>query len=137
MLSGSCLCAGIQIKVDGPTSDITICHCSLCRKCSGSAFLASVTVAADQLTWLSGKELVATFERPSGYGSAYCRTCGSPAPDQSYDKTTYAIPVGMLDESHELKVQEHIFVGSKASSDIIGDSAPQRHEMESSSPAGS
>ena len=83
-----------------------------------------------------GKELVATFERPSGYGSAYCRTCGSPAPDQSYDKTTYAIPVGMLNEIHELKVQEHIFVGSKASWDIIGDSAPQRHELESSSPAG-
>ena len=49
----------------------------------------------------------------------------------------YAVPVGLLDGNPDIKVGDHIFVGSKASWDIIGDNAPQLDEMDSNLPRNS
>jgi hypothetical protein len=125
MLKGSCLCGGIQFEVRGRHSKIGACHCSLCRKCSGVGSTASIAISFEQLTWISGQDLVGTFERPSGYGTAFCRVCGSPAPDTDRGQTMYTVPVGLLDGDPDLQFGDHIYVGSRARWDVIGDSAPQ------------
>ena len=125
-LEGSCLCGGIRIVVREPFPGILRCHCSLCRKSSGAAGIATINVPADQFTWLAGEDMVATYERPSGYGNPFCRQCGCPAPERNRAGTWCRIPVGMLADSSKLAVTEHIHVGSKAHWDIIGDDAPQR-----------
>ena len=38
MYIGKCLCGDIEIKITGEIGDIIHCHCSLCRKNSGTAF---------------------------------------------------------------------------------------------------
>jgi hypothetical protein len=128
MLSGSCLCGGIRFEISGSHSKIGACHCSLCRKSSGVGSTAVITISFEQLRWVSGEELVTTFERPSGYGSAFCRTCGSPAPDTDRERTMYQVPVGLLDDNPQLAFGDHIYVGSKANWDVIGDNAPQFDE---------
>ncbi len=125
MLKGSCLCGALRFEIVGPHSGIGICHCSLCRKCSGTGSMATVVVAFEHLRWIAGEELVAFYERASGYGSAFCRTCGSPAPDHDRNRRVYRFPPGLLDGPHQLPICDHIFVGSKASWDVIGDDAPQ------------
>jgi len=80
-----------------------------------------IVISFDQLEWVSGEDLVSIYERPSGYGTAFCRVCGSPAPDHDRKRTMYRIPVGLFDGEPELTTTEHIFVGSKASWDVIGD----------------
>ena len=123
-IEGSCLCGGIKFVVRGPFPGITQCHCSLCRKCSGAAAIAKVVVPSSQIrSRISGEDLVASYERPSGYGNTFCKTCGCPAPVAVRKRTKYAIPAGLLANSPELKVAEHIFVGSKAHWDIIGGDA--------------
>jgi hypothetical protein len=129
MLRGSCLCGGIVFEIAGPVPGIGQCHCSLCRKVSGVGSTATVAVAADQLKWISGENLVQAFERPSGYGSSFCRICGSPAPDPNRSRTRYGIPVGVLDDDPGVTVVEHIYVGSKASWDVIADGAPQYEDI--------
>lgn len=129
MLRGSCLCGGIRFEIGGPVPGIVQCHCSLCRKSNGAGGIAKINVAADQLSWLSGQELVKTFARPSGYGVAFCVMCGSPAPDTNAKRTRYDIPVGLLDGDPALRVAEHIYVGSKAQWVTIADDAPQLDTM--------
>ena len=124
-LEGSCLCGGIRFVVRGSVSGIIQCHCSLCRKVSGAASIATIGISSDQLDWISGEDLVATYERPSGYGNAFCKICGSPAPDANRTRTRYQIPAGLLADSPELEVIEHIYVGSKAHWDLIGGDAPR------------
>jgi hypothetical protein len=124
MLQGSCLCGGIRFEISGPVAGISQCHCSLCRKVSGTANIATIAVSADQLRWLAGEELVRTFARPSGYGAAFCATCGSPAPDANAARTRYGIPAGLIDGDRDLRVIEHIFIGSKAQWEAIPDDAP-------------
>ena len=128
MPRGSCLCGGILFEITGDVPGIGQCHCSLCRKVSGVGSTAAIAVSADQLTWISGQDLVQEFQRPSGYGNSFCRVCGSPAPDANRSRTRYGVPVGLLDDDPGAKVLEHIHVASKASWEIIGDDAPQHQE---------
>ena len=129
MLKGSCLCGGISFEIAGPVAGIVRCHCSLCRKSSGTGSIATIVVRAEQLRWLSGEALIRRFERPSGYGTAFCSVCGSPAPDSDAARQAYTVPAGLLDGDPPLRVVEHIFVGSKAQWDAIGDDAPRLDTM--------
>lgn len=125
MIKGSCLCGGVRFEISGKHSKLGICHCSLCRKVSGVGSIATIEISFEQLTWVSGEDLLTTFERPSGYGSTFCRVCGSPAPDSDQRKTMYGVPVGLLDGNPVLLVGDHIYVASKATWEVIGDDAPQ------------
>ena len=122
-IEGTCLCGGIRFALRGPLPGIVQCHCSLCRRASGTAAIATIGVPADQFDWISGEDLITIYERPSGYGTAFCRICGSPAPDVNRGRTRYGIPVGLLADSADLSVIEHIWVGSKASWEVIGGDA--------------
>jgi hypothetical protein len=125
VLQGSCVCGGMRFEISGPLEGIQKCHCSICRKASGTDSIATIVVSADQLKWISGEDLIRTFERPSGYGTAFCSVCGSPAPDPNAKRTRYGIPAGSIDGDPPLRVTGHIFVGSKASWDTIADDAPK------------
>ena len=123
MLKGSCLCGGIRFEASGLCSKIGFCHCSRCRKCSGTSAAGSLKVGFDDLRWLVGQDLLT-----AGPKHSFCRVCGSPMPDVNKRKTLYDVPVGCLDGDPQLLVGDHIFVGSKASWDAIGDGAPQYAE---------
>ena len=114
-LKGSCLCGGIAFEIHGEVAGVARCHCSLCRKLSGTNATATVFVTAEQLVWLKGKEQIQDYQRPSGYGTSFYRVCGSPAPDGNRARTRYGMPAGLLEGDPSLRVIEHIFVGSKAS----------------------
>ena len=82
MLTGSCLCKSIRFEISGTHSKVIVCHCSLCRKTSGSSSAAYIVIGYDELTWLSGQELV-----KSGPKHSFCRECGAHAPDSNPRKT--------------------------------------------------
>jgi hypothetical protein len=124
MLRGGCLCGDIRFETTGMHSRIGICHCSKCRKSSGTGSAANIPVLFEHLRWMLGQDLVT-----AGPKHSFCRVCGSPMPDLNPRKTVYAIPVGCLDGDPRLLVGDHIFVGSKAGWDVIGaDGAPQYEE---------
>jgi hypothetical protein len=125
MIRGSCLCGAVRFEIEGLHSKIGVCHCSLCRKASGVSSTAVLALSATNLRWVSGQDAITQYERPSGYGTSFCRVCGSPAPDPDNRRTMYRVPVGLLDDNPPLPVGDHIYVGSKAAWDEIGDTAPQ------------
>ena len=46
MLTGSCLCGAVRFEVEGDATELYQCHCSLCRKSTGSAAVTALLVAA-------------------------------------------------------------------------------------------
>ena len=121
-IEGSCLCGGIKFIVRDPFPGIT----QFTARCAASVrelAIAKIVVPSAQFEWISGEDLVASYERPSGYSNEFCKACGCPAPVAVRKRTKYAVPAGLLANSPELKVAEHIFVGSKAHWDIIGGDA--------------
>jgi hypothetical protein len=119
----------MRFEITGMHSKVSICHCSLCRRTSGTGSSAAIVVGYDQLNWLSGLDLVT-----NGPKHSFCRVCGAYAPDSNPRKTLYVVPVGILDDNPELLVGPHIFVDSKARWDVIGEDGARQFEGASTEP---
>jgi len=127
-IKGSCLCGGVAFEVSGKTSPIGQCHCSKCRKVSGTDGNAVLITRVENLTWLRGEELVRKYLVPNGNGwcSSFCGTCGSPAPHTDNAGKIYFVPAGLLDDDPGYRgYAAHIFVGSKAAWSTLTDDAPK------------
>jgi hypothetical protein len=129
MVRGSCLCKGIAFEVDGPLGPIMgNCHCSMCRKSSGSAFETVVSAPRSALRWIQGESLVTRYASSDTVRRCFCRTCGSHVPDPQAKGEQVFIPAGALDDDPGLRPAAHIFVGSKASWHDIRDDLPKFEE---------
>jgi len=126
MISGSCLCGGVSYEIDGELGVIAMCHCSMCRKASGSAFATNASVPRQSFRLRSGADLVQRYESSPGDWRSFCRVCGSPiykemgaAPEQ------VRIRLGLLDDDPGSRPAFHYAVNFKAAWFEIHDSLPQ------------
>lgn len=120
---GSCNCGAVSFSVGEPLEDVYICHCSICRKSTGSGGIAVTVVPNSSVTIVSGGELIQQWCKPAhDWLTNFCKICGSPLPAKNDDSRVF-IPVSLLDSGYEnLVVKHHIFVNSKAQWEVIGDS---------------
>ena len=135
MIQGSCLCGGVKFEFKQAIGPFELCHCSRCRKVSGSAFLAAVVVEREGFRFLQGQELVKTYEAPvrktpPGYKSIFCGVCGSPVPDPNDASPHFEITAGTLDDDPGLRPDKHIFSEYKSPWFAITDDLPQMDEAE-------
>ena len=129
MAKGACNCGAVGFTVDGNLSDVFICHCSICRRFTGSGSIAVVVVENERFHWTHGVEQISTWKKPeSDWQCWFCKNCGSPLPGANDSRRTF-IPAGLLAEGGAaLRVMHHIWVNSKAPWDEIGDSGKQHPE---------
>lgn len=125
MIRGSCVCGTVRFETEGRVSPISMCHCSVCRKSFGGHSNAVLVTAAKRFRFLSGEDQIRGYRRPSGYRTSFCGNCGCPVPLEHESGKLMMLPAGSLDDDPGVGVARHIFVGSKASWDEIGDAAPQ------------
>ena len=57
-ITGSCLCKKVRYAIEGNLGIFQYCHCSRCRKFTGSAFSANLMVSPAKFRWLKGEEFV-------------------------------------------------------------------------------
>ncbi|MFI5317926.1 MAG: GFA family protein, partial [Myxococcota bacterium] len=60
MVTGSCLCGGIRIQAER-VALLRHCHCSMCRKETGSAFGTVAVVRPSDFRFERGEELVQIY----------------------------------------------------------------------------
>jgi len=128
-MRGKCLCGEVQFALSGELPDLYQCHCSLCRKVSGSSANAAFVIDLEQLSWIEGEELVQKYQSDTGYKSHFCSRCGSPLPNLTANDSAWWVPVGLLEYGEGLRVGAHLFVGSRAPWDVIVDSGEHFDEM--------
>lgn len=126
MASGSCNCGSVTFDISAPLTDVIICHCSICRRLTGGSGFAVVKVNNDDFRWCSGQEHIRYWVKPGhDWHTHFCGNCGSPLPGIN-DESSMFVPVGLLlSGTKALRVAHHIWVGSKADWDIIGDQGKQ------------
>ena len=125
MYTGSCLCGAVRYEITGRISPIILCHCSKCRKATGSAFHSGSLCRPTKFRWASGQDRITTFSTPSGYTTHFCSTCGSPVPSPPNADGYVVLPTGALDQDPGSRAWAHIFVGSKAPWFEITDELPK------------
>lgn len=60
---GSCLCNEVKFSINNEIKTVYHCHCSLCRKQTGTGANAATLVSQDKFEWLSGFELIHTYKK--------------------------------------------------------------------------
>ena len=133
MIRGSCLCGGVTFEFDHFTGPFELCHCSRCRKVSGSAFMAGVAAPRSAFRLSTGRDLIRTYDAPilkapPVYRSCFCSRCGSPVPDPSSESPLIEIAAGTLDDDPGVRPDKHIFIETKAPWYTIADALPQLDE---------
>jgi len=129
MLEGKCNCEAISFEISVAISDVYICHCSICRRSTGGVGMAVGIVSKKEFNWIKGKGNISIWSKPNhDWQANFCVTCGSPVPGENDEKNMY-IPVSLLTTGADaLKVAHHLYVGSKANWEEIGDSGKQHIE---------
>ncbi len=128
-MQGKCLCGVIEFELSGDIPNLYQCHCSLCRKVTGSSANAAFRIAADQFAWKSDTDQVRKYVTETGFKSHFCGNCGSPLPNLTADDSAYWVPVGLLEAADRLKVVAHLYVTSRASWDEISEAGEHYDEM--------
>jgi len=123
MASGSCLCGRVRFKLGGEVTDMSHCHCSMCRKIHGSQF--ATYFGASELEFTEGSEDIVHHMSSSGFNRSFCGNCGSVLPDTNDEGEHYYVPAGLLDDDPGVRPSKHIFVESKAEQYAIHDDLPQ------------
>ena len=133
MYHGQCLCGDVKIKISGEISDIIHCHCSLCRKNSGTAYATNGFINATDLFFVSGEENLTTFSTKPGRYRHFCTRCGSPIySSNTDDPARFRIRLGIIDSEINSKPLSHNFVSSKASWEDLDAKLPRYDALEPS-----
>ena len=126
-IGGSCLCGQVRFQVHGPYLAFHLCHCSRCRKETGSAHAANLFTAAGNIEWLEGESLVKRFDLPDAerFARAFCTECGGPVPYTSRDGRFLIVPAGSLDGDPGVRPDDNIFWRDRAPWEEEGHDAPR------------
>jgi len=82
-------------------------------------------VNAEYFRWISGQAHVISWAKNTGFRSDFCSKCGAPIPNPLSSSAYYWVPAGLLDDSQQLEIAAHLFVGSKASWEVIESTGKQ------------
>ncbi|OED61042.1 aldehyde-activating protein [Vibrio tasmaniensis ZS-17] len=132
MYKGSCLCGSIQFELDGGVTDIIHCHCSLCRKASGSAYATNGFINAEDIKLTDKNNTLTFYESSEGKRKYFCKTCGSPIySSNSQSLKRLRLRLGILDTEISERPISHNFVTSKANWDDLDVELPrnEKHEV--------
>jgi hypothetical protein len=127
MLAGKCLCGAVHYAVADEFVYAVNCHCSNCRRATGSAFKPFAGIARDKLRIAKGDDGLMIFGDENGH-DAHCRACGSLLYSLVRDGAFVHVAMGTLVDDPTVRPTAHIFVGSKARWFTITDDLPQYEE---------
>jgi hypothetical protein len=127
-LLGSCLCGGVRFRVTGRFRRANHCHCSRCRKHSGTFGLTQGRVPRGSFELLAGEHLLHVYRPAGGMVKVFCSECGSSVFGGTWpDGPEVSIRFGALDGDPGIRPQYHSHVASKAAWDEVCDDGLPRH----------
>ena len=123
-LIGKCFCGAVHYAVADEFVYAANCHCSNCRRTTGSAFKPFAGIERSKLRITKGDDTLTIFGEEDG-NDTHCRVCGSLLYSVVRAGQFVHVAMGTLVDDPSIRPTEHIFVGSKAPWFTITDDLPQ------------
>ncbi|MEO3866035.1 GFA family protein [Rheinheimera fenheensis] len=131
MYQGACLCGAVEVEIHGPISSIIHCHCSLCRKSSGTAFATNGFVQRADFKLVKGEAELSQFAFKPGRLRHFCRHCGSPVySSNAQDPSRVRLRLGILTTDISERPMSHNFYSSKANWEDLDVALPRYDSFE-------
>jgi len=128
ILSGGCLCGAVQYTVRDEFRYAMNCHCSQCRRATGSAFKPFGGIERDKFAVATGADNFTINGAPDNH-DAFCKSCSSLLYSVVRDGAYVHVTFGTLADTPSMRPTAHIYVGSKAPWFTITDDLPQHEEL--------
>lgn len=128
--SGGCQCGAIRYELSAAPVSLAACHCSECKRQSGSAFGMSLIVPREAF---SVRGSLRSWSRPADRGGTvecfFCPECGTRIYHESTNMTlTYNVKAGTLDDPMWLEPKVHVFTKRKLPWVRVPDGVPSLDE---------
>lgn len=124
ILIGECYCRAVRFEVADAFSYAMNCHCSNCRRTTGSAFKPFAGIAQDKFRIVQGADERMIFGDHTNH-DAHCARCGSLLYSRVREGQWVHVAMGTLIDAPSIRPSAHIFVASKAPWHEITDNLPQ------------
>jgi hypothetical protein len=129
LLSGRCLCGAVHYAVKDEFVYALNCHCSNCRRATGSAFKPFAGIERDKLNITQGQGNLLIYGDKNAVHDVHCNTCGSLMFSVVRGGEFVHVTLGTLEDTPAIRPTAHIFVASKAAWYSITDQLPQHDEF--------
>jgi len=125
LLRGGCYCGSVRYEVADEFRSALNCHCSDCRRSTGSTFKPFAGIEREKLRLVRGSDGLLIFGALEGNHDVHCKTCGTLLFSVLDHGTRLHLTLGSLHDAPSIRPSAHIFVGDKAPWFQICDSLPQ------------
>ena len=126
-LTGRCFCGAVEYAVADEFRYALNCHCSQCRRTTGSAFKPFAGIERSKLRLARGSDNLLIVGDENG-NDTHCGRCGSLLFSVVRDGAFVHVTLGTLVDDPSIRPSAHIFTGSKAPWFTITDGLPQYAE---------
>ena len=124
-MNGSCLCGSIAFEISVDILRAYQCHCSLCKKQSGSSSNSATLVEQSCFRLIKGHSFIKSWVKESGFRSDFCSHCGSPVPNPVRDLGLVWIPLGLLPINVQPQEVVHLCTSTLSSWHLVADHSKQ------------
>ena len=93
--AGGCQCGNVRYRVSGSITNIHLCHCRMCQKAVGNAFVTIGVAQKNDLTHIRNSP--AWFRSSMHVQRGFCALCGTPLFYSDDTSNAIGIMVGSLD----------------------------------------
>ena len=125
-VSGSCLCSAVEFHVELPTLFCGHCHCSMCRRNHGAAYVTWFGVLYEQFEIDKGIDVLVRNASSQHGSRRFCGKCGSSLFCESTQHPEHIdIVLANMDGPIDKAPQLHFYWDSRADWTQIGDELPR------------
>ncbi len=129
---GSCSCGAIRYRIALPPLWVAHCHCSMCRRAQGAAFVTWAGADGSKFEFIGTPEALRTHASSAAAQRSFCGRCGTPL---FFESTRWPgevhVTLATLDPrvAATLQPQAHVYWADRVPWVVVGeDGLPRKDE---------
>jgi hypothetical protein len=127
-IDGGCTCGAVRYRLTDRPLFVHCCHCTWCRRETGSAFAVNALIETAKVELLKGDVVRADLPSPSGKGQTFsrCPQCGLTLWSHyaaAREKIAF-VRVGTLDDPSAAPPDIHIYTAARLPWVVLPDGVP-------------
>ncbi len=133
--TGGCLCGAVRYRATASPIRAVHCHCGMCRRVSGAAFLTFVHFPIASFTWTQGEP--ARHRSSPEAERGFCARCGSTLMmAETILEDRVQVTLGSLDRPQDVRADDHVCTEDQLPWLRIKDTLPRFRRFSSAVPSG-
>ena len=104
-LTGKCMCGAVKFSAVAENTNVTICHCDMCRRWSAGPFME---VNCQSVTF-NNEENIGRIRSSDWAERGFCTKCGSNLFYHIVESSNYQMAAGLFDDQSEFCMSLQVF----------------------------